>query len=201
LCGHDVLPFEPREARVAFLTAPNGLPSRQVAITLVAREEVVSQYERLLGAVGIRVTHVAPAACHLFNLAGRWPDASSNEVHALRSLGHDSVTVILSQHGVPHYARTFLWPGGPEAAGAAQGADLCRELHRSFEHAAEEAGLLAPSRLVLAGEGGTDATLATVLAEGLGLPCSLPPPPPPVRRAHLVPPGAQALLAAALASR
>ncbi len=213
----DTLPFEPREARVAYLSAPNGLPNRRVAITLVAREQVLAQYERLLGAAGTGAAHVAPAACHLFNLAELDPLAAGKAVHGFLALGLESAALILSRRGIPEYARTFLRPGtepepplpGPARQRAAPPAphrqptrhkELTAELHRSFEHAEEEVGLEPPTRLLVGGELGQDARLAAALQEGLGIPCTLlPSPVHRVHRARLLPPAAHAVLAAALA--
>ncbi|HEY7675534.1 MAG TPA: hypothetical protein VIG69_00580 [Candidatus Methylomirabilis sp.] len=213
----DTLPFEPREARVAYVPAPNGAPNRQVAITLVAREQVLAQYERLLGAAGTGAAHVAPAACHLYNLAEREAEAGEDAVHAFLALGPESAALILSQRGTPEYARTFLRPGAePEVPlpiphrGPADGPDprpqttrhkdLVAELLRSFEHAGEEVGLAPPARLLLGGELGQDPALAAALHEGLGIPCALlRSPTHRVRHARPLPPAAHAVLLAALA--
>jgi Tfp pilus assembly PilM family ATPase len=213
----DTLPFEPREARVAYVPAPNGAPNRQVAITLVAREQVLEQYERLLGAAGTGAAHVAPAACHLFNLAERDFAAAGDAVHAFLALGPESAAVILSQRATPEYARTFLRPGAePEAGprtsdrGPSDGSgpcsqptrhkDLVAELLRSFEHAEEQVNLAPPARLLLGGELGQDPALAAALQESLGIPCAiLPSPPHRVRHARPLPPEAHAVLLAALA--
>ena len=213
----DTLPFEPREARVAYVPAPNGAPNRQVAITLVAREQVLAQYERLLGGAGTGAAHVAPAACHLYNLAEQDFEAAGNTVHAFMALGPESATLILSQGGIPEYARIFLRPGaepepslsipqgdpadGPGARPrATRHKDLVAELLRSFEHAEEGMGLTAPARLLLGGELGQDPALAAALNESLGIPCAiLPSPARRVRHAGPLPPRAHAVLLAALA--
>ena len=213
----DALPFEPREARVAYLPAPNGLPNHQVAITLVAREQVLAQYERLLGAAGTGAAHVAPAACHLFNLAAQDPEAAEHPFQAFLGLGPESATLILSVRGIPQYVRTFLRPGaepddrspvhGLPAAGA-PGArhratlpkELVAELLRSFAHAEDEVGLEPPARLLLGGELGHAAPLAAALQEGLGIPCALLPSPlHRVHRGRPLPPEAHAVLVAAFA--
>ncbi len=221
----DALPFESREARVAYLTAPNGMPDRRMAITLVAREQVVAQYERVLRGVGTGVAHAAPAACHLFNLAGFEAGPAGREVDAFLALGIEAATLLVSLGGVPHYARTFLRPtlssSGPainpageprpparhtpggQAPGPAPTAipDLVGELARSFHHAEEEVGLAPPSRLCLAGEMGHDATLLAALQQGLGIPCALlsASSARAVRGAGLLPPAGHAVLSAALA--
>ncbi len=208
----DALPFEAREARVAYLAAPNGLPERRMAITLVAREPVLAQYERLLGTLGTGVAHVAPASCHLFNLAETEVAPAGRAVTAFLALGIESATVIISLGGVPHYARMFLGPitrleppnppstpAGRTPPPTATG-ELLRELALSFHHAEEEAGLAPPTRLCLAGEMGHDPSLAAALQKGLGIPCAVlfPSPPPVIRRAGRLPPEAYAVLSAAL---
>jgi hypothetical protein len=213
----ETLPFQPREARVAYVPAPNGAPNRQAAITLVAREQVLAQYERLVGAAGTLAAHMAPAACHLFNLAERDIEAAGDAVHAFLALGPESATLILSRRGIPEYVRTFLRPAAepePPFPTSHQGAvdgpaprpqptrhkDLVAELLRSFEHAEEEVGLPAPGHLLLGGELAQEPALAAALHEGLGVPCALlPSPAHRVRRAPPLPPGASAILLAALA--
>ncbi len=213
----DALPFEPREARVAYLRALDGLPNRQVAITLVAREQVLAQYERLLGAVGTGAAHVAPASCHLFNLAAQDPEAAEHPFQAFLALCPESATLILSHRRIPHYVRTFRRPGAEaddrlpvptlSAAGAASPRhrptlhkELLAELLRSFAHAEDEVGLQPPARLLVGGELGHDASLAAALQEGLGIPCALLPSPlHRVRRGRPLPPEAHAVLVAALA--
>jgi Tfp pilus assembly PilM family ATPase len=206
----DALPFESREARVAYLTAPNGLPERRMAITLVAREQVVAQYERLLRGVGTGVAHAAPAACHLFNLAGFEAGPAGREVEAFLALGIEAATLLVLLGGVPHYARTFLRPAHapapgsrPPASGPAPTAvpELVSELARSFHHAEEEEGLARPSLLCLAGEMGHDRDLAAALQKGLGIPSALLSAASvrAVRGAGLLPPAAHAVLSAALA--
>jgi hypothetical protein len=134
----DALLFSARHARIAFVAAPDGLPTRRVAITLVARNHVLAQYERLIGSLGMAVVHAAPAACHLFNLVARTAEAAGDATHALLNLAPGSATLILCQRGVPHSARTFPWPDSePHAA-------LGAELFRTFEHAADTAGLAPP---------------------------------------------------------
>jgi hypothetical protein len=212
----EVLPFAPGEARVSYLMAPNGLPDRRMAIALVAREPVLAQYERLLREAGTGVAHLAPAACHLFNLAAAHGESLARGVHAFLALGIESATAVLSVRGIPHYARTFLRPCvpleappapdprppmlAPHRAPATAVPELLEELARSFHHAEEEIGLARPERLCLAGDLGRDAALAAALQGGLGIPSIpfSPPPPRTLRRRGLLPPQAQALLSAAL---
>lgn len=208
----DALAFDPREARVAYLSAPNGLPGRQVAVTLVAREQVVVQYERLVRGAGTGVAHVAPASCHLFNLTPQETAADERAVAAFLALAPDSATVILSLKGIPHYARTFLRPFPPPPADAPPPSQatarpkgdadllvhLVEELGRSFHHAEEEMGLGLPASLRLAGELGHDPTLAAALQEQLGTPCFLPAPLPRLPGSRSLPPSAQTVLGAAL---
>jgi len=211
----DTLPFEPREARVAFMAAPNGLPNRLMAITLVAREQVVAQYERLIGMLGARVAHVAPAACHLFNLADLEAAGPGAWDHGFLALGIESATLILSRQGVPWYARTFprptAAPDGPPAPGPRPPAslreapsptvkaELVQEVARTLQHAADEAGLGQPAGLLLAGEMGRDAALAAALQAGLGIPAAVLSPAPSIRGVSNLPSEAHAVLAAALA--
>lgn len=190
----DTLPFSARDARIAFVAAPDGLPTRRVAITLVARNHVLAQYERLLGSLGIAVVHAAPAACHVFNLVARTRETPGDTTHALLNLAPGSATLILCQRGVPHYARTFPWPDDERQAA------LRAELFRTFEHAADTAGLAAPAILWLAGDVGPNPTSASELSKTIGIPCHLVP--LPAHRAWQggqLPPQASAVFSAALA--
>ncbi len=205
------------------MATPNGLPNRLMAITLVAREQVVAQYERLIGMLGAEVAHVAPAACHLFNLADLGAAGPGTWDHGFLVLGIESVTLILSQRGVPQYARTFPRPTAGAAPAPTLGpttvpagkpqppaptrqappptaeAALVQEVARTLQHAAEETGLGQPAGLFLAGEMGRDAALAAALQAGLGIPAAVLSPAPSIRGARSLPPEAHAVLAAALA--
>jgi hypothetical protein len=213
----DVLPYPPRDARLAFLGAPNGSPDRHLAIAVVARDQVLAQYERLLRGLGLGVAHVAPASCHLFNLCAARGDAAGNAVEALLALGPEAATVILAHRGIPHYARTFLRPEAhatvpatesaweapppevpPEAQGTAK--TLAEEVLRSFAHATETGDLPAPTHLALAGELGPHPGLAHALQDILGIRCGIVH--PSVNHSRQVPPlpaEACALIAAASA--
>jgi len=213
----DALPYPPRDARLAFLGAPNGSPNRQLAIAVVAREQVLAQYERLLRGLGLGVAHMAPASCHLFNLCAARGDTAGNAVEGLLALGPDAATVMLAHRGIPHYARTFLRPEAhatvpatesaseaspPEAPSQVQGTvkALAEEVLRSFAHAAETEDLPAPTHLALAGELSPHPGLAHALQDILGIPCGVVH--PPVNRSRQGPPlpaEACALLAAASA--
>jgi Tfp pilus assembly PilM family ATPase len=213
----DVLPFPPREARLAYLGAPNGLPTRQLAIAVVAREQVLAQYERLLRGRGLGAAHVAPAACHLFNLAVARGHAAGDAVEALLGLGPEAATVILARRAIPQYARTFprpeAHPAPPSAGSPSQALPpeaslegpqavkaLAEEVLRSVAHAAETGDLPAPTRLALAGEVEPGQGLAHALQEILGIPCGIVQ--PPVHRSRQdrpLPTQAWALLTAASA--
>ncbi len=189
----DALTFEPREARVASMAACSGAPPhRHVAIALVARDQVLAQYERLLATLGVRVAHAAPAAYHVFHLAGQGSGLAGGPIEAILALGPDSAAVILARGGLPEYARLFRRSGGvPELLG---------ELRRTLEHAGETAGLERPARLLLGGDLGRDAGLAAALQNGLEIPCAvLPLPGRRLRGLRGLPREAQIVLSAALA--
>jgi Tfp pilus assembly PilM family ATPase len=186
----DVLPFPPQDARLAYLGAPNGLPTRQLAIAVVARQQVLAQYERSLRGLGLGVAHVAPVACHLFNLWAARHETAGDGMEALLGLGPDAATVILAHRGIPHYARTFLRPDAHATSAPAesppqapppepslegpQGVEaLAEEVLRSFAHAAETADLPEPTHLALAGELGPERRLTQALQDMLGIPCGV----------------------------
>jgi hypothetical protein len=190
----EALPFDPREARLAYTLAPDGLPGRRVAIAAVGRERVLGQYERLLGTLGIGVAHLAPAACHLVNLGAGNGAPPGDAVQALLSLSPESATLILSHGGVPRYARTFFPPGAeprsrPEMPGPPPPTpagepgrpaclkELAEELLRTLAHAQDTRDLAPPTRLRLVGHTRHDGPPAPALAEMLGIPCTTLSPP------------------------
>jgi hypothetical protein len=213
----DTLPFHPREARLAYTVAPDGLPGRQAALTLVGRDQVLEQYERLLRARRIGVIHLAPAACHLFTLATATTPRAPATAQAVLTLDAASATLLLATGGVPRYARTFRLAARtvPSAAAllaasaAAEAAhrehppwfkELAAELLRSFDHACETAHVPPPVHLLLAGELADAPALCPSLQAILEIPCT------PLalsafraRHGRPVPPQAAACLAAALA--
>ena len=202
------LPFPPQEARLAYQTAPNGQPGRQIALVLATREPVLAQYERLFRGLGVSVAHLAPAAWQLFRLLAEGAGPPGPGVESFLAIELDEATVILSVGGVPHYVRTFLPIGlapdphsqregeqrstgfGPSAAYRG----LAEELYETFDHAAETEGLAWPTRLVVGGPGA--AMLAPGLEQALGIPCTAPA--PPALGGRSLAPEAAAVLAAAL---
>ncbi|HEY7677127.1 MAG TPA: hypothetical protein VIG69_08645, partial [Candidatus Methylomirabilis sp.] len=213
----DGLPFDARDTRVAYALAPKGSAHGHLAITLVAHAPVLAQYERLLGTLGIGVAHLAPAACHLINLAFANGVPSGDAVQALLTLSPESATLVLAHEGVPQYARTFLQPDAeshprpgmpgpppPKVPGAprrpAPLKELAEELLRTFAHAQETLDVPPPARLCLAGDAGPDAPLAPALAEILAIPCTtLPAPALRSGAGRPLPPQAWAVASAALA--
>jgi hypothetical protein len=183
------LPFPAREVRLAYTPAPEARPSHPMVLTLASWDRVISQYERLLGAAGIAVCHTAPAAWHLFHQADLAAPARLG-VGAFLALGHEAATLFLTRAGVPFHVRTFQ--------PAADQAGLVLEVYDTLAHAESTLGLPPPAQLTVAGEA-SSAPVRAALQQGLGLPCM------PLafgagrHASELLPVGAQALLAAALA--
>jgi hypothetical protein len=216
-CLRDTLPFPGREARVAYTVAPDGRPGRRVALTVVGREPVLGQYERLLKASGIRVAHLAPAAWHLFTLAAGIAPRAPAAVRALLTLDGAAATLILAEAGVPRYVRTFRLPPGASASAAdpppapaeANAAprehppwlkELGHELLRSFDHALETSNVPPPADLLLAGAPADAPALSATLQAILEIPCILLALPAfHARSGGPMPPQAAAVCAAALA--
>jgi hypothetical protein len=185
----DALPFPAREARLAYVAAPNGRPGRQMVLTLLGWERVVSQYERLCAAAGFAVCHTAPAAWHLFH-GGQSVAPPGEGVTAFLALGREATTLFLTRGGTPYYVRTFQPSEDPTG--------LVQELQASFAHAEDDLGLSPPARLTVAGEARTEAIRAALQA-GLGVPCTALVLGASRRGSDRLPAGAQALLAGALA--
>ncbi|HSC71426.1 MAG TPA: hypothetical protein VLH58_08740, partial [Candidatus Methylomirabilis sp.] len=57
--------------RRAYAPVPAGQPGPPRVLALASGDRVLHQYERLLGAAGIGICHMAPAAWHLFHQATR----------------------------------------------------------------------------------------------------------------------------------
>jgi hypothetical protein len=213
----DSLPFDAREARVAYALAPHRVPDGQLAIVLVAHAPVLAQYERLLGTLGFGVAHLAPAACHLVNLAAGNGAPPGDAVQALLSLSPESATLILSHGGLPRYARTFFPPGAeplsrPEMPGQPPPTppgepgrpaclkELAEEVLRTFAHAQDTRDLAPPARLRLVGHASHDGPPAPALEEMLGIPCTtLSPPALRSEPGRPLPPQAWAVASAAVA--
>lgn len=199
-CAQGLLPFEAREARLAYTLLRDGSPGRHTAILLSGRERVVAQYERLCGALGGRVVHLAPVAWHLFTRGGGETTAALPGTEAFLALEEDAATLILCRGGTPHYVRTFGLPRQTPSAPVRSPATieaLREELHASFHHAEDTAGLSPPRGTLLAGELPEGRQFAAALGEALGLPCALAAPPRQLRWARGLPPEAEAVVAAA----
>jgi hypothetical protein len=174
---------------------------------LVAREQVLAQYERIAAGLGVGIAHIAPVACHLFNLAEAAADGSRGTSGFL-ALGPETATVILGQGDVPRYTRAFPRPIKAPDDGAAQaragtGAatavkELVRELAQTLAHAEDAAGIAPPARFELAGEMARHPTVPGTIHDELGIPCTLVGRPAALRGEVALPPEADALLAAVL---
>lgn len=192
-----VLPFDPRDARLAYQTAPDGQPGRGLALALVAHAPALAQYERLFAGLGIGVSHVASVGCHLFNLAALTAAPSAAGPEACLALDAETATLILAPGGVPHYARTWGLPAGPADGGDGCLKDLPEAVRQTFAHAEDTANLPPPPHLVVAGAPADAPGVATSLQQALDIPCRALPPPTLGR--HALPPEATPVLAAALA--
>lgn len=100
------LPFEMEKARVAFDPVGGGSPS---FLTGIMHEEVVSQYEALLGGLGFHVGSVEISSMSLLNL---WHPIAAKELpsdadYFFLNIEETYFTMILMRKGVPVLLRTL----------------------------------------------------------------------------------------------
>jgi len=148
----DLLPFPPKEARLASQVLRREGATAQVAL-LLAQEALLSQLEDLIARAGGSLVYAASALICLHNA---WDCATGGEgSEGLLHLGGGALGLLLRQDGIPAYARSV-----PLAAADGQAAAIVREVEASLEFATGREGLAAPPRLLLAGEGDLGAVAA-----------------------------------------
>ena len=173
--------------RRAYAPAHAVRPAAPRVLALASGERVLHQYERLLGAAGIAVCHMAPAAWHLFHQATRGARPGDTAVLAL---GRTTSTLLRTHAGAPIAVQTL--PPATDPAG------LVQAVQARLAHAAAIRGLAPPARLLMAGEASTGPVRAA-LEQGLGRPCPAHVLGARQRGSAQLPAAAQAVLAAALA--
>lgn len=160
----DLLPFPPKEARLACQVLRAEGPAGHVAL-LVAHEPFLGQVEALLARAGAGLLFSASALVCLHNA---WDRASGEKgSEALLHLAGGWLGVLLCQDGIPAYARTVP-PNGSDAQPAA----VLREVEASLHFATEREGVRPPGRLLLAGEGNLG-EVAAGLEQALRLPAEV----------------------------
>lgn len=157
----DLLPFPPKEGRVACQVLRHEGPAGQVAL-LVAHEPFLAQVEALLARAGAAPLFFASALVCLHNAWDRATGGAGAE--ALLHLGGGGLGVLLGQDGTPAYARTVPLNGSD-----ARPAAVLREVEASLEFATEREGVPRPPGLLLAGEGDLG-EVAAGLEQALRLP-------------------------------
>jgi Tfp pilus assembly PilM family ATPase len=160
----DLLPFPPKEARLACQVLRVEGPAGQVAL-LVAHEPFLAQVETLLARAGAALLFSASALVCYHNAWDRATGGKGSE--ALLHLGGGGLGVLLYQDRTPAYARTIPLNGND-----AQPAAILREVEASLDFATEREGVSPPRNLLLAGEGNLG-EVAAGLEQALRLPAEV----------------------------
>lgn len=160
----DLLPFPPKEARLACQVLRREGTAGQVAL-LLAHEALLSQVEALLARAGASLLYAGSALTCFYNA---WDSATGGRgSEGLLHLGGGALGLLLRQDGIPAYARSV-----PLAASDGQPTGILREVEASLDFATGREGVAPPSGLVLAGEGDLE-PIAAVLQEALRIPAEV----------------------------
>lgn len=160
----DLLPFPPKEARLASQVLRREGAAGQVAL-LLAHEALVSRVEDLIARAGGSLLYVASALICLHNA---WDSATGGRgSEGLLHLGGGGLGLLLRQDGIPAYLRSV-----PLAGEDGEPTVILREVQASLDFATGREGVPPPPRLLLAGEGDLGA-IAAVLEEALRIPAEV----------------------------
>lgn len=160
----DLLPFPPKEARLACQVIRREGATAQVAL-LLAQEALLSQLEDLVARAGGSLVHATSALICLHNAWDRATGGQGSE--GLLHLGGGALGLLLRQDGIPAYTRSV-----PLAVADGQSAAIVREVEASLDFATGREGLALPPRLFLAGEGDLGEVTAG-LEKTLGIPAAV----------------------------
>jgi len=157
----DLLPFPPKEARLACQVLHREGTAGQVAV-LLTHQALLAQLETLLLRVGGALLFAGSALICLHNV---WDSATEGRgSEGLLHLGGGALSLLLRLDGRPAFARSV-----PLAGGNGQPADIVRDVEASLEYATTREGLSLPPGLLLAGEGDLP-SVAAALERGLRIP-------------------------------
>jgi len=160
----DLLPFPPKEARLASQVLRREGAAGQVAL-LLAHEALVSRVEDLIARAGGSLLYVASALICLHNA---WDSATRGRgSEGLLHLGGGGLGLLLRQDGIPAYTRSVPLPGQD-----GQPTAILREVESSLDFATGREGVAPPPGLLLAGEGDLG-PLAAALEEALRIPAEV----------------------------
>ncbi len=160
----DLLPFPPKEARLACQVLGREEAAGQVAL-LLAHEALLSQLEALLARAGGALLYASSALICLHNAWDRATEGRGSE--GLLHLGGKALGLLLRQDGIPAYMRSV-----PLAGEDGEPTAILREVEASLEFATEREGLAPPASLFLAGDGDLG-PIAAALEKALRIPAEV----------------------------
>lgn len=160
----DLLPFPPKEARLASQIVRRDGLAGQVAF-LLARAAPLSQVEALIARAGGALLY---AGCALICFHNAWDRATEGRgSEGLLHLGGGAFGLLLQQDGIPAYIRSV-----PLAGEDGDPTVILREVQASLDFATGREGVPPPPRLLLAGEGDLG-PIAAALEEALRIPAEV----------------------------
>lgn len=168
----EFLPFPAEEAILDYQEIPDG--SRRL-LCLIGRRDVIAQYEKLVGEIGLQARVLESSSLGLYNF---WEEflSANQERFSLLNLGYGWGTFIAAQGGYPRFIRSFGLDGAVREKGNSNELSIApyiervaREVSNSLSFLAEEWDYKA-ERLFLAGEASNIENLDLLLINELGLP-------------------------------
>ncbi len=163
--ARDLLPFPAEEARLDFLPPAAGPDGRLRVICLMARDRILTEYEKVLADAGLRPAVLDARSISLAQAASA---SLSRGTTGLLAVGGTRTTFLVVQEGRPRFWRTL--PAGREAWAGAGRAGLLREVVDSVTFCRESEGGGPVEAMVLGGLGPQAAEIASALAEWVAVP-------------------------------
>ncbi len=163
--ARDLLPFPAEEARLDFLPAAPGPDGRLRVVCLMARDRILTEYERVLVDSDLRAA-VLDARC--ITLAQAASEPLQRGTAGLLAVGRTWTTLLLIREGQPRFWRTLHegvqgWTGGDRSR-------LFREVADSLTFCRESEGVGPVDGVAVGGLGPQSAEVASALAEWLAVP-------------------------------
>jgi hypothetical protein len=142
----DRLPFSVRECRIDFQFLPSSGGSRRL-LYLLAREAVITQYEKLVASIGLEPIRMITRGVALFRVHRT---AASSGKRLLCAPGLSSLLVIYAEGGIPRLWRVLPWDDhGTSEDRSSRAERLLRELQETIRYLREEMEVGAMDGLLL----------------------------------------------------
>jgi Tfp pilus assembly PilM family ATPase len=165
--ARDLLPFPAEEARLDYVVLTPGTDGRQRVACLMARDRILTEYERALEAAGLRAAVLDARSIGLAQAAAAF---LGRETTGLVVVDGARTTLVVIHEGRPRFWR--ILPEGQEAWGRPDRARLLREVMDSIAFYRESEGTEQVSQIALGGLGQLTAEVAAALTEWLGVPAA-----------------------------